>query len=158
MLSNRLSLWCALLALAIPLASLSALSAGAATVHKKSKTFISWGNPGGTSLASGFNNIDTAMIINCGNAAGCTVEVDAMVGIGYTAAGHWAICAVVDGSFLTNPPCWNQGSLNPNGVTTGNSSQSIAVSTGNHTVQTRVYVDADASLEDWHIDYVLFAP
>lgn len=131
--------------------------------HEKTATYMSWGSPGnslnGTELDSGFNNVDTPISITCANTAGCTFEIDAMVGIGYSSGNTlWAICAVVDGNFVTTPPCWSQSTVPSGGVVTGNSSQSIEVSAGRHTVQTQVSVISTAYLQDWHIDYVVFVP
>jgi len=127
--------------------------------QQKSETFISWGNPGGsggTLLAKGYNVVDTPQTINCTNASGCTIEIDAMVGVGYGNDESWGICAVVDGKPVTTPPCWGQSVVPDNGFVTGNSRQNAQVAMGTHTVQTEVIVLGNAYLENWQSDYVLY--
>jgi len=128
---------------------------------QKSETFITWGNPGGsggTLLVKGYNVVDTPQAINCTNTSGCTIEIDAMVGVGYGNYGSWGICAVVDGAPVTTPPCWNQSTIPDNGFVTGNSRQNAQVSMGMHTVQTEVLVLGNAYLENWQSDYILYTP
>ncbi|MGD0191870.1 MAG: hypothetical protein ABSD74_14110 [Rhizomicrobium sp.] len=139
-----------------------AAAADAKGAKQKSETYITWGDPGegggGTPLVKGYNAVDTPQTINCTNAAGCTIEIDSMVGVGYGDDGQWGICAVVDGAHVTTPPCFNQGSLTDYGIVTGNSRQNAQVSMGTHTVQTDVLVLGPAYLENWQSDYVLFTP
>ncbi len=145
--------------IAVPLSvSVTAQAKGS---KQKSETFISWGNPGGnggTPLVKGYNTVDTPQTINCTNAAGCTIEIDAMVGVGYGDNSDWGICAVVDGAPVSTPPCWNQSLIPYQSFITGNSRQNAQISMGTHTVQTEVLVLEAAFLENWQSDYVLYTP
>lgn len=118
-------------------------------VIKLSGTIIQYG-AGGTTLNSGFNDLDTSESWDCKDKKGCTIAVSAMVQIGSaTTSGNWAICATVDGNYI-NPACPYQGSIPGTGsYVTGNSQQSYTVAMGTHTVQTTVYVTPSTTLENW---------
>jgi len=139
----------------------SAAAEQSRTPKQKSATDISWGNPGGsggTLLSEGYNAVDSPFTINCKSASGCTIEIDAMVGLGKGSnESEWAICAFVDGSPVQTPPCWQQGYIYNNFVT-GNSRQNATVTLGTHTVQTEVFLNSSAYLENWQSDYILYTP
>lgn len=131
---------------------------------KAVSTFLHWGSSGGAPLVAGFNDIDAPITINCGNAAGCTIGVASMVQIAPYSSTVWAICPVVDGINYMNPPCPYQGSLDGvGGFVTGNSLANLAVTSGTHTVQLRVYVNQAyvgqaAELHNWQVNYTLYKP
>ena len=130
---------------------------GASVVlHGLQKTILDYGS-GGTSLASGFNTIDTATV-TCGGT--CTIGVEAMVQISPGSSGtFWAICPAVDG-FYTNPPCPYQGlfALNGSPYVTGNGRGNITVAKGVHTVTTQVYVSDSGTLGIWESDIRHYQP
>ena len=139
-------------------AATSGHSAAAATAHKIVSTFVNWGSSGGAALVPGFNNVDAATSINCANAAGCTITVTSMVQIAPPAGTNWAICPVVDGTYI-NPPCPFQGHLpNTSSFVTGNGLSNFQVATGAHTVQLQVYVDQASALYNWQVTYTVYKP
>lgn len=110
----------------------------------------------GASLASGFNNIDSGTTLSCGAAPACTITADDMAQmIAGTNGSLWAICVVVDGNYA-NPGCPYQGAATSANYQVGNSQQSFVVGSGNHTVQTQVYVANASTLGEWQVSYRIY--
>ncbi|HLY06205.1 MAG TPA: hypothetical protein VKR31_10690 [Rhizomicrobium sp.] len=115
---------------------------------------ISYGT-GGTTLASGFNNLDSGTTLSC-PANTCTIAAADMVQlIAGTNGSLWAICVVVDGTYA-NPGCPYQGAATSANYQVGNSQQNLVVGSGNHTVQTQVYVASTSTLGEWQVTYTLY--
>lgn len=110
----------------------------------------------GGSLAAGFNNIDSGTTLACGTAPACTVTAADMVQlIAGTNGSLWAICILVDGNYA-NPGCPYQGASTSANYQVGNSQQSFVVGSGNHTVQTQVYVTDASTLGEWQATYRIY--
>jgi len=134
----------------------SALAGGG--THKLVNVTENWATAAGTSLVAGFNNLDAATSVSCGNAGGCTIIANSMVQISPPAGTLWAICTVVDGNYA-NPGCPYQGTLPGAGsYLVGNARANYFVSAGSHTVQTQVYVSNASTLGEWQADYGMYKP
>lgn len=125
-----------------------------AGVVKLRGTVIAYGTSG--TLAAGFNNIDSGSTLSCGSAPTCTIEAaDMMQILAGTNGALWAICVLVDGNYA-NPGCPYQGAATNANYQIGNSQQSYVVGSGNHTVQTQVYVDTASTLGSWQVTYRIY--
>ena len=112
-------------------------------------------NGSGGSLAAGFNNIDSGSTLNCGTSS-CTISGEDMVQLEAGTNGSlWAICVLVDGNYAS-PGCPYQGSATSANYQVGNSQQSAVVGSGNHTVQTQVYVANASTLGEWQFTYRIY--
>jgi hypothetical protein len=108
-------------------------------------------------VAGGFVALDGVVPINCRFAA-CTIEIDEHVQMGQSGASNrWAICAQVDGSFLTTPSCPYLGYLNSDGSYLADSfAQYASVTHGAHTAQVFTYTDAAAAQSIYEITYRVY--
>jgi len=139
-------------------ARVAAITPAASVAHVLVNDHINSASAAGITLFSGFNNLDAATTIKCNNTAGCTFSVGSMVQASLPAGTFWAICALVDGTYMT-PGCPYQGTLPAAGsYVTGNARFNYAVAQGTHTVQSQVYVSAESTLGGWQIDYMLYKP
>ncbi len=125
----------------------------AGVARKLINTYSATANGSGSALlASTFNLVD-ASVVNCTNAAGCHIGLEAMAQVA-PAGGDWAICLYVDGLSVA---CPYQG---VNGVGTfvvGNyRGFSGLVSQGLHNVEMRVFPNVAASLYRWNVDYRVY--
>jgi hypothetical protein len=121
-------------------------------------TAIDWAT-GGIRLSPGFTTIDTFTGF-CSRSSGCTFGFESMVQAGNQtrANNRWAICGVVDGTFV-NPECPFQGTLPTNRLyQTKNYRGNWQVGPGHHTLSTVVYVDFTATLGEWEADYRVYGP
>jgi hypothetical protein len=109
------------------------------------------------SVGGGFVALDGVVNINCKFAA-CTFEIDEHVQMGGSGAGNrWAICAQVDGSYLSTPSCPFLGYLNSDGSYLGGSfAQYASVTHGPHTAQVFTYTDAAATQSIYEITYRVY--
>jgi hypothetical protein len=121
-------------------------------------TAIDWAT-GGITLSPGFTTIDSFRGF-CGNSNGCTFGFEPMVEVGNQtrANNRWAICGVVDGSFV-NPQCPFQDTLLTNKRYQSRTYRgNFQVGFGPHTLSLVVYVDFPATLGEWEADYRVYAP
>jgi hypothetical protein len=109
-------------------------------------------------LLAGFN-LAFSTTLTCPT-SGCTFGFQDMIQVGQSSAAsnHWAICALVDNSFV-NPPCPFQGIVPTGGFfAVGNSLQNWHASAGAHKLDVYVYVDAAASLGNSEANSLLYIP
>jgi hypothetical protein len=129
----------------------------AAALHKTLGSVINNGSAG-ASLVGGFNNVDSLTSVGCSNAAGCTIDISAMMQFAPPAGTYWAICPVVNGTY-TNPPCPYQGTAPAVGsYVTGNGQGSITVPAGTSFVQTQIYVSNASTMGNWQVTYTVMKP
>lgn len=139
-------------------ARVATITPAASVAHVLVNDHINSASAASVTLDAGFNNLDAATTIKCNNAAGCTFSVGSMVQISPPAGTYWAICALVDGTYMT-PGCPYQGTVPAVGTyVTGNARFNYAVAQGTHTVQSQVYVSATSTLGNWQVDYMLYKP
>jgi hypothetical protein len=109
-------------------------------------------------LVAGFN-LAFSTTLTCPT-GGCTLGFQDMIQVGQSAAAsnRWAICVLVDNTFV-NPPCPFQGIV-PTGsfFAVGNSLQNWHASAGARNVDVYVYVDSAASLGNSEANSLLYIP
>jgi hypothetical protein len=110
-------------------------------------------------VAGGFVALDGVLKIKCPYKT-CTLEIDEHVQMGQSGASNrWAICAQVDGNFLTTPSCPYLGYLNSDGSFLGGAfAQYASITKGAHTAQVFTYTDAAAAQSIYEITYRLYRP
>ena len=137
----------------------SALNGGP---HALITTLINWGNDNNVALGSGYQPVDLPTPVHCPNAAGCTIGVEAHVQLGGNgkSTNAWAICAQVDGNYISTPGCPFQGYLPVSTYlwTVGSWSQQTSVPAGDHPVETSVYTDYGAFKDTYNIIYRVYPP
>ena len=130
----------------------------ASVAHVLIGDYISSGATPGLSLTTGYHNLDNPTTIKCSNTSGCTISVGSTVQVAPPAGSNWAICAVIDGVYMT-PACPYMGVLPGAGsYVAGSERFQVAVTQGTHTVQSQVYVGANSLLGNWQVDYMLYKP
>jgi hypothetical protein len=126
-------------------------------------TIIESAGPGAptTPVGAGFQAIDSPVSLKCQSGKGCHFEaVQNVQVISSTANNRFALCTVVDGSFMSEPNCPYLDVLQNDGFFHSGSfvqSQSGIVK-GFHTLQTFIYSDNGISIANWEIDYRAYSP
>ena len=130
-----------------------------ATVGPKKlvNTWIGSGNGNNAALPQFVYTTIETTVVNCANAAGCTIGIESMAQIKPQSA-DWAICLRVDG---VSASCQYQGNLQgPSGYVIGNArGVKTGITTGSHTVTTQLYVEGvGATYAAYQTDVRVYKP
>ncbi len=125
--------------------------------HVLKNMYNSTGVPSLT-MVSGPNAADSAITVSCPGTSGtCLIQADQWIHLDELSGDIIGICLYVDGTEVNG--CYIQGSVANFVWTMESVSQGIAVSHGNHTVQTYVYdVNGGSTLGYYNVNYYVFKP
>lgn len=126
---------------------------------KKLVNTVIHGTFSGATVGSGFQAIDTPFTFSCPGTTTCTYEVDENVQVGTSTSGNaWAICAVIDGNYMSEPNCPYLGYIPNDGFFYGGSfAQSIhGISPGNHTLSTQIYSANGLTIDNYALIYHVY--
>ena len=108
------------------------------------KTYFETNSAGGAALVAGPNAYGSVLNINCSNAAGCYVIINANAQVqGIATVNPSAITIKVDSAAINSP--FNTP-VSTSSFTVMNYMTGISVPLGNHTVSTEVYVSSPTNL------------
>jgi len=130
--------------------------------HTLYQTFAQYNNTV-TSEPSGYAQLDNGISVTCPGPTSCLIEFDEFVEIGGNGSDNpWAICATLDGNFVSQPDCPWLGYANFGGNYYWKSASGFqfagGVSPGRHTLQTYVRSQQGLTVGDWALKYQVYAP
>lgn len=118
------------------------------------KTYFETNNANGSALASGFNPYGSSQTVSCGVSAGCFVMVNANVQVaGVANVNPSAIVIKVDGVTVNSP---FNNPVATTSFTVMTYQTGVAVTAGNHTVTTEVYVTNATTLHRYNTEVKLY--
>jgi hypothetical protein len=141
-----------------------AVPAIAATNHALNRTYITSGNYASTVFPAGSTAIDSPQTIQCPGTTGtCTIEAVMSVETGLTTTlgspNNFALGAAVDGSFLDGAQYYVANTPNDGSFVTGTRSTSgSGFLHGFHTVQTFIFSNNGAPVQQYNITYHVYKP
>jgi hypothetical protein len=126
------------------------------TSHKLLKSYFDTDNTS-VNLVVGSNPVGTALTLNCGNAAGCTIAANMNAQLAAAATENKAaICMKVDGASVNCP--FNGIIRAGSGFQVMNYQTFTSVTAGNHTVEMDVFSSVATSMIRWNKEIKIYKP